>query len=116
MIKSNLNVGIDLFEIERLRSKPFEKNKSLYAKIFHTDEIDYCLRFSDPYPHFAGIFAAKEAIIKCYPEKIFFNNIVIDRKNNKIPLAKILDNKNSQISISISHTSKLVTAIASNFL
>ena len=40
------------------------KHKSFYKKIFTNSEIAYCKKFNDPYPHFAGKFALKEAVQK----------------------------------------------------
>lgn len=43
---------------------PFFKNKEFYPKIFTDNEIKYCLKYKDPYTHFAGRFALKEATVK----------------------------------------------------
>ena len=76
-----MNVGIDLMEIKRFRNLPNEKHNSFYMKLFTNDELEYCLKYSDPYPHFAGIFAAKEAVIKCLEKKVYFKEIEIQRTN-----------------------------------
>ena len=61
-----LNVGVDIIEIKRFRNKPLNKdNASFYDSIFTKSELMYCMKYSDPYPHIAGIFAAKESILKC---------------------------------------------------
>ncbi len=60
----NFGIGIDIIEIKRFRAKNYKKNKNFYEKIFAKSEIDYCLKFKDPYPHFAGKFGIKESVIK----------------------------------------------------
>jgi len=55
-----MNVGIDIEEISRFLSINYSKRKSFYQKIFTRKEIDYCLTFSNPYPHFTTRFCAKE--------------------------------------------------------
>lgn len=69
-IFENFGIGIDIVEVEQFRGKKFSANKEFYKKIFSEHEIDYCLKFKDPYPHFAGKFAIKEAVIKSIQEKI----------------------------------------------
>ena len=71
----NFGIGIDIVEIERFRKKNYKKNKNFYKKIFFKSEIDYCLKFKDTYPHFAGKFAIKESVIKSIPDKITFLDI-----------------------------------------
>ena len=38
-------------------------------KNFSDNEIKYCLKFNEPYKHFAGKFAIKEATMKSIEEK-----------------------------------------------
>ena len=66
-----IDVGIDIINVSRFRNMPFEKKSSFYKKIFHENEINYCLKFKDPYTHFAGKFAVKEALIKSIDKKSF---------------------------------------------
>ena len=66
-------IGIDIVKIDRFRKKNFSKNQSFYEKIFTKSEISYCKKFIDPYPHFAGKFALKEAVQKSINENLIFN-------------------------------------------
>jgi len=95
-------IGIDIVDINRFRKKIFESNQKFYEKIFTENEIEYCLKYKDPYPHFAGKFAAKEAILKAVNEKIKLNQIWIKNNSNglEIIIKNIIDSK---ILISISH-------------
>lgn len=55
--------GVDIVEINKFK-KVFLKNKDFLQDIFTEKERDYCLSRKDPYQHFAGRFAAKEACMK----------------------------------------------------
>lgn len=59
-----LEIGVDCEEISRFRKVPFDGSPNFYRRIFTSGEIEYCLKFRDPYPHFTARFAAKEAAIK----------------------------------------------------
>jgi len=102
-----MNVGIDIEEISRFSSINYSKRKSFYQKIFTRQEIDYCLTFSNPYPHFTIRFCAKEAAIKALDEKIKFTDIEIQIDTNK-PTIKLPKNKNGIVSLS--HTQKYAIA------
>ena len=100
----NFVIGIDIVEIERFRVKNYKKNKNFYEKIFAKSEIDYCLKFKDPYPHFAGKFAVKEAVIKSIPDKIPFLDIKTSNSKHG-PIVSIVGNlvKKYSFLVSISH-------------
>jgi holo-[acyl-carrier protein] synthase len=55
--------GIDLVHVPTLRQK-LEENPALVAGLFTEGERDYCRLRSDPWPHLAARFAAKEATVK----------------------------------------------------
>jgi holo-[acyl-carrier protein] synthase len=105
-----MQIGIDIVKISRFRNKKYNINQNFYKKIFTTNEIKYCLKYKDPYTHFAGKFAAKEAIIKATQKKIQLNQIEI--KNKKKGLEIITKNKiESDIHISISHETDYAVAM-----
>lgn len=58
------NIGVDVVEIERFRRLDYSRYRPFYERIFTQREIDYCLSFKTPAPHFAANFAGKEAIYK----------------------------------------------------
>jgi len=39
-----IGVGVDIINVSRFRNMPFEKKSSFYKKIFHANEINYCLK------------------------------------------------------------------------
>ena len=106
----NMSVGIDIIDVNRFRDMPFEIKSSFYKKIFHENEINYCLKFKDPYTHFAGKFAIKEAIIKSISKKENFINIITDHNNDK-PTAIISGKKEYRFLISVSHEKNYAMAM-----
>ena len=58
-----LGIGTDLVEPARLADK-LARSPALRAKIFAPAEIAYCEQMADPAQHYAGRFAAKEALLK----------------------------------------------------
>ena len=110
---SKINVGTDIIEIQRFRKKPLEKNESFYRLLFTKSELMHCAKYKDPYPHLAGIFAAKESIIKCLkeaPSKMMDIEIVWNKDGK--PSGAISTQKIHDVSISISHTRTIALAVA----
>jgi holo-[acyl-carrier protein] synthase len=111
---AGLNVGIDVIEIEGFRNKPLNnENTSFYHSIFTDSELSYCTKYSDPYPHLAGIFAAKESVLKCLTRPIKMIEIEISHNREGKPhIAAHTKIKATQTSISITHTREIAIAIA----
>jgi phosphopantetheine--protein transferase-like protein len=109
-----LNVGIDVIEIDRFRNKPLnKKNESFYNSIFTKSELSYCMKYSDPYPHLAGIFAAKESLLKCLTTPIEMTEIEISHNPDGKPHISVHTKiKATQMRISITHTRSIAMAIA----
>lgn len=105
-----MDIGIDIIKINRFKRIPFEKRPSFYKKIFSKDEIESCLRFKDPYTHFAAKFAVKEALKKSITRKVDLLDIETDYKDNK-PIVKIKNNYNYSFKISISHDDDYAIAV-----
>ncbi len=57
-------LGSDIIEIKRIRASIDRHGSHFLQRIFSQKEQDYCLQFQDSTPHFAGKFAAKEAVAK----------------------------------------------------
>jgi len=103
-------VGIDIVNVDRFSSKKYSKNKEFYSKIFSNDEINYCIKFKDPYTHFAGKFALKEAVIKAIDKKISLLDIETFHKND-IPQVKLKNETNFSSISSISHENNVAVAV-----
>ena len=115
-----VNVGVDAIEIRRFRKKPLNnENLSFYHSIFTKKELLYCMKYSDPYPHIAGIFAAKESLIKCLARPPKMTEIEIDHSREGKPQIAICSGKgrNMQAQISITHTKSIDISLAiTNFI
>ena len=98
----NFGIGIDIADIDGFRNILFEKKTSFYKKIFSKNEINYCLKFKDPYTHFAGKFAIKESVIKSINTKENFLKIITDHQDKK-PVVSINGKNDYIFSASITH-------------
>ena len=58
-----MDIGVDIVETRRVR-KAIRRSPGFLKRIFTEEEISYCRRHKDPWPHFAARFAAKEAVWK----------------------------------------------------
>ncbi|MCI0382032.1 holo-ACP synthase, partial [bacterium] len=59
-----LGIGSDLIELDRIRQAVDRYEDRFLKRIFTAGEQTYCSKYRDSIPHFAGRFAAKEAIAK----------------------------------------------------
>lgn len=107
-----IGIGIDVVEIKRFKKIPYKINSKFYNKIFLTSEINYCIRFKNPYERFAGKFAVKEAIKKSISPKINFLDIETYHSNLS-PKARIKGKyKNDYVFlVSLSHEKNLAVAV-----
>ena len=113
-----MRTGIDIVEVERFENK----STNFLERVFTQNEIAYCTSFLKPEQHFAGHFAAKEAVMKALGvglDTILFCEIEVCHTAEKAPFVKLYGSasilaktKNLLIfEISISHTSTIATAI-----
>jgi holo-[acyl-carrier protein] synthase len=58
-----IHQGVDIVDVRKFREITL-RNKQFIPDIFTQKEQGYCLSRKDPYVHFAGRFAAKEACMK----------------------------------------------------
>ena len=107
----NFGVGIDIIDIERIRKKKIEKNKNFYNNMFFKSEIDYCLKFKDPYPHFGGKFGIKESVIKSVQDKIYFQDISSSNSKNR-PVVELNGKMAKKYSFLVSVTHEKEYAVA----
>lgn len=72
------------------------------------------MKYSDPYPHIAGVFAAKESIMKSLSIPLNMIDIEIIHNQYGKPNAVVHRRKKKAIrsTISISHTKSLAIAVA----
>ncbi len=107
-----LGIGIDIIDVDQFKKIPYSAKPNFYKKILLPSEIKYCLKYKDPYPHFAGKFALKEAVKKSINEQISMLNIETSHSNSK-PIVKLNGKwqKKYNFLASISHEKKLAVAM-----
>ena len=117
-------VGTDIIEVSRIQKLIKEKGDKFLNRIYTKNEIDYCeSKGLNKYQHYAGRFAAKEAVFKVlngepFPDKsLTFKSIEILNANDGAPYINILDDImidcfDMNLDISISHIKKYATATA----
>ena len=116
----NILCGTDIIEIERIK-KSIERNGENFLNLIYTEaEIAYCeSKKNAKYSHYAGRFAAKEAIYKAVstllPERFGISwkdaQIINDENGNpKIEFLKIEFEQIKSIDISISHCKEYAVA------
>ena len=106
-----LNIGVDIEQASRFR----KINKNFLLRFFSKNEIGK-IKITDS-GRIAGIFCAKEAVIKaCTPiEKLHFENIEILHREDNSPYALIKKSKkikSGDIRLSISHSKDYAVAAA----
>ena len=84
----SFGIGIDIVDVEQFKKIPFSLMPNFYRKIFSNSEIKYCLKFKNPYEHFAGKFAIKEAVKKSIKEQISLLEIETSHSSSK-PVVKL---------------------------
>ncbi len=114
-------LGNDIIEIDRIRQSIERHGQHFLDRLFTPKEQEHCLQFKDSAPHFAGRFAAKEAIAKALgtgigTELSWHDFEVLGNEHGKpdvhfAPAAKKRFD-DPQILVSISHCSTHATAVA----
>jgi holo-[acyl-carrier protein] synthase len=104
---SGAGVGIDIEAIASLPETNDFRKTGFYTMNFTPAEISYCILQPDPYASFAGLFAAKEAIVKAngdYRSKTF-NDFEIGHSVTGRPT-------HPGFNLSISHAAGLAVGVA----
>jgi holo-[acyl-carrier protein] synthase len=107
-------IGIDIASITRF--KRFAKNKKdrFLLSVFTEREREYCFSFKDPAPHLAGIFAAKESVIKALTEKKVrgMAEVEIRHARSGKPEVWLRARRLKGVLVSISHDATIAIAVA----
>jgi len=119
-----LRVGTDIIEIQRIRQSLEDHGEALMQRLFTQEEQEYCLHQADPAVHFAGRFAAKEAVAKLLgtglAEGVRFKEIQICRKESGEVAVELSGTSRqvaqalgvAEIALSLSHCREYATAVA----
>lgn len=120
-----LACGIDLIELARFETMFEGCEPAQLATVFTPDEIDYCLGKATATHSFAARFAAKEAVMKCFPKEttlkdLDFKDIEVAVDGYGAPRIVLTDTlrallaaaEQSQLHLSLTHTAHYACAVA----
>jgi len=108
-----VGVGVDLVEIAALQDK-MSREERIASRMFTAAEREYCSALANPYRHFAGTVAIKEAVMKAlgtgWTDDVDWLDISIERNDSGRPVvvltggaltaANALNARNCLVSIS----------------
>ena len=114
-----LGVGIDIVEIERIKTTLEKWGDRFLKKVFTDDEISYCNSKAIPYQHYAARFAAKEAFYKALPKNseyaVSWQDIEVISQKSGNPVIKFIHKKEElssiKIHLSLSHSQNSAVAV-----
>lgn len=106
-------IGIDIIAIKRFRSIARDDYRH-WSKFFTKDEWEYCFGKVNPAQSLAGIYAAKEAVMKAAGGDLLerVDRIEIAPSDSGKPIVRIDAKERLDISVSISHTGDTAAAAA----
>ena len=104
---SSDGIGLDVEEINAMPQVNDFREDEFYKMNFTSEEIAYCILQPNSLSSFAGLFAAKEAIVKA-------DNSYLNKPFNSIHVGHLPNGKpvHSSFQLSISHTEELAIAVA----
>ncbi|MDE7161611.1 MAG: holo-ACP synthase [Anaeroplasmataceae bacterium] len=105
-----MRIGIDLVEHKDMefRDERFIRHVLTEKEIAYYNSITNKKRRIE---YLSSRFACKEAIFKCYPSNIAFQDITILNYSNGAPYA-LIQNQSTNLQISLSHTDNYSVAVA----
>ena len=109
-----LGTGIDIIEVSRIEKAVQRWGDDFLNHVFTPPEIKYASKFKFPYRHYAGRFAAKEAIFKAMGDpNLSWHDVTIINDPTGKPVCHY-NNKNfkNRLLISISHSRDYAVASA----
>ena len=107
------SIGVDIVDVKRFKSVTKKQKVRFIENTFSALEQAYCFSYKDPSPHFAGTFAAKEAIQKA--TGLFHlppPTIEIRRTKDGKPTVWIKGKSSRSILVTISHEKNIACAFA----
>ncbi len=121
---TTLGVGVDLVDVDRIRKSRENHGDHFLEKVFTEEEREYCLGMSDPDPHLAARFAAKEAVSKAFGtgigKEVGWLSVSVSREASGAPVVKLDDRAaakmkamgGSHVLLSLSHLTNVAAAFA----
>lgn len=110
-------VGVDLADVPRIRKALAAFPERFVQRILTESEAAYCLSRTDPAPHIAARFAAKEAVFKCLGRDLSFMDICVERALSGAPSVVLMGKAaeraaGRKILISLTHLPDIACAFA----
>jgi holo-[acyl-carrier protein] synthase len=115
-----MKVGVDLIEIERVRRALDRHGDGFRERCFTVAEREYCDSKPNPAQHYAGRFAAKEAVGKALGSGVYFTWKEIEIRGRPKP-GVVLSGRTAawsdrigagRIELSMTHSRELAAAVA----
>jgi len=112
-----LGLGVDIIEIKRVE-QALTRRPSLLRRLFTPEEVRYCeARPGSRYAHFAGRFAAKEAVAKALGRSLGWRDVAVQNNELGKPTAVLSGRareaaEGGAIYLSISHSRDYAVAQA----
>jgi len=115
-----MRVGVDLIEIERIRRALDRHGDGFRSRCFTFLEREYCESRANPPQHYAGRFAAKEAVGKALGSGVHFNWKEIEIRGRPKPGVYLtgrtaryaMRTGAGRIELSMTHSRELAAAVA----
>jgi holo-[acyl-carrier protein] synthase len=115
-------IGVDVVDVERMKFA-LERTPRIRQRLFTEDEIAYCEKFRFAERHYAGRWAAKEAVTKALGcGLIQWNGVEVIRRPRQAPSVRISGKikqfadmvgvREEGLSISITHSELSAVAVA----
>ena len=117
---ARVRVGVDLIEIERIRRALDDHGEGFKSRCFTDAEREYCDSKPNPPQHYAGRFAAKEAVGKAIGSGVYFTWKEIEIRGRPKP-GVVLTGRTAawaekvgagRIELSMTHSRELAAAVA----
>lgn len=115
-----MRVGVDLIEIARIREALARHGESFKERCFTEAERSYCDSKPNPAQHYAGRFAAKEAVGKALGSGVYFTWKEIEIRGRPKPGVHLSGRTAAwaakvgagRIELSMTHSRELAAAVA----
>ena len=115
-------IGVDVVDVDRMKFA-LERTPKIRQRLFTEDEIAYCEKFRYAERHYAGRWAAKEAVTKALGcGLIQWNGVEVVRRPRRAPSVRIFGKierfadtvgvRQEDLSISITHSELSAVAVA----
>jgi holo-[acyl-carrier protein] synthase len=119
-VNAPIRVGIDLIEIARVRRALERHGDGFRRRCFTAAERAYCESKPNPAQHYAGRFAAKEAVGKAIGSGVYFTWLEIEIRGRPKPGVHLSGRTAAfaervgagQIEVSMTHSRELAAAVA----